>query len=266
MGALALEWKTLVTPTNQLDPVTSRALLRTAAEKNLSLDLVRLLDDGADTCRSRFVESPRHDLTIEVPSRQGHLVPIRDGEQVEIYFRLDDQRYFFSSSVTDRAEVPLSNRVNLPVLVLTPPLVVEKRQRRRYYRANMRAGRLLAKICLPTDDAKPRRKPDLSLVVADLSAGGMRLSFDGTLALCPLQPGQLLTLTFLFGQPEKPATLEARVQHVTSIADGVVHIGLEFVALGESREGRVLQDRIRRFVAEREREELQRLSDLKGSE
>jgi c-di-GMP-binding flagellar brake protein YcgR len=252
---------------NKLDPAAAQALLRTAAEKNSSLDLVRLIDDGSDTCRSRFVESPRHGLTVEVPTHQGHLVPIHEGEQVEVYFRVDENRYFFQSSVAARAEVALSNRVNLPVLVLVPPLLVEKRQRRRYYRANMKAPRrLMAQLRLPADEAGPRLKADLSLEVADLSVGGVRLLFDGTFALCPLQAGQQITLTFLIDQTSKqPATLEARVQHVTAIADDVVQIGVEFVGLGESREGRVLQDRIRRFVAERERLELQRLRDLKGS-
>jgi len=257
-----------MSPTNKLDPATSRALLRTAAEKNASLDLIRILDDGNDTCRSRFVESPKHDLTVEVPTRQGHLVPIHEGEQVEVYFRVDDQRYFFPSSVLDRAGVALSQQVELPVLVLVPPLVVEKRQRRRYYRANMKAHRRhMAQIHLPSDAAAPSRKSELSLEVVDLSAGGMRLFFNGTLALCPLQPGQKATLTFRFDPAAKqPATLEARVQHVTASAELGVHVGLEFVGLGESREGRVLQDRIRRFVAERERDELRRLSDLKGTE
>ena len=234
-----------MTPTNKLDPVVARALLRTAAEKNAALDLVRLLD---------------------VPTRQGHLVPIHEGEQVEVYFRVDDNRYFFQSSVTARADVALSTRVNLPVLVLVPPQVVEKRQRRRCYRANMKAPRrLMAQVHLPAA-ARPLRKSDLSLEVADLSAGGMRLLFGGTFAFCPLQPAQKLSLTFLFDRASKqPVTLEVRVQHVTAIADGIVHIGLEFVGLGESLEGRVLQDRIRRFVAERERQELQRLRDLKGS-
>jgi c-di-GMP-binding flagellar brake protein YcgR len=124
----------------------------------------------------------------------------------------------------------------------------------------------MAQIHLSPENAKLAGKSDLFLAVADLSAGGMRLFFDGSLALCPLQPAQMLTLTCLFDPASKqPATLEARVQHVTAPADGVVHIGLEFVGLGESREGRVLQDRIRRFVAERERDELRRLSELKGS-
>jgi c-di-GMP-binding flagellar brake protein YcgR len=262
------EMETLMPSTNKLDPAASRALLRTAAEKNLSLDLVRLLDDGTDTCRSRFVESPSHDLTVEVPTRQGHLLPIHEGEQVEVYFRAADQRYFFPSSVTARTEVPLSNRVNLPVLVLVPPSVVEIRQRRRYYRANMKAPRrLMAQIHLSPEDARLAGKSDLSLEVADLSAGGMRLFFGGTMALCPLQLAQMLTLTFQFDPTTKqPATLQVRVQHVTAFSEGVVHIGLEFVGLGESREGRVLQDRIRRFVAERECDELRRLSELKGSD
>jgi len=63
-----------------------------------SLDLVRLLP-GEPTRAARASSPNRGQVLIEVPARQGHLIPMRPGEKIEVYFRLRDERYFFESTV-----------------------------------------------------------------------------------------------------------------------------------------------------------------------
>jgi c-di-GMP-binding flagellar brake protein YcgR len=249
---------------NVVEFAASKALLRKAGEKNAPLDLVRLLEAGPDSCRSRFVEAPGAALAVEVPSRQGHLVPVRDGEEVEVYFRIEDNRYFFQSRVKSRETVALSAAVDLPVLILDYPRVIEKRQRRRYYRVNMRLAKpLMAELrLLDQDGKKASRIPEApTMEIADLSVEGLRLVYEKA-GRCPLAKGQRLSVKFSLGQDES-IKLTALVQHVSSSSAEVSHIGLQFEGLEDSYEGRLLRGRLLRFTTERERAELHRVSQLK---
>lgn len=247
--------------TNVLDRSTTREILREVAQRNQSLDLVRQLGDDKDVCRSRFAQVPEHELAIEVPSRRGHPVPVRPGERIEAYFRLKERRYWFASVVESRTFLKLSADLSLPVLILKPPRSIELRQRREHYRVRLRAtDRLMAGLWRAADSpdaASPARLPPME--VLDFSAGGMRLVYARREG-CPANEGDVLTVSLPLEPGQPPARLTARVLRVSRAAEGVTHVGSEFVGLDDSPEGRMLRDRLGRFVTRREREELQRMS------
>jgi len=244
--------------------VTDRAAIRRifgdVAQRNQSLDLVRQLAGGEDLCRSRFVEASDKDVLVEVPSRRGHMVPVRPGEDVEVYFRLKDRRYWFASRVESRSFVSLSSDLKLPVLTLRQPQTLTLRQRRRHYRVKFNVtAHLMAGLWLmadPPEEAPASALP--SMEALDLSAGGVRLLYpygEG----CPVDKDDLLTLSLPLWPEQSPVSLAARVIRVSRVVAGVTHIAVTFTDLDESPEGRMTRDKLVRFVTQREREELQRM-------
>lgn len=241
-----------------LSPSAAKKILREMAERNQSLDLVRILEEGEDRCRSRFIQVPDGRLAVEVPSRLGHLVPVRTDERIEAFFRMGNHRYWFASTVTGRRSVQLSEDMAISVLQLAPPKRVEQRQRRRHFRIDLHeADRLTAdlwRIDADSDNA-PVALP--SMEVLDLSAGGMRLLHDQP-EDCPTEQGDTLRVSVQLDDAAPRVILDARAMRAAGVVKGITHLGLEFVGLDDSPKGRATRDALSRFVTKREREELRR--------
>jgi len=237
-------------------------ILAEAAQRNQSLDLVRRLDSGDDACRSRFVETPDEQLAVEVPSRQGHLIPVRRGEDVEVYFRLKHLRYWFAGKVESRSSVTLSGGLTLPMLVLTRPRALELRQRRKHFRVGLgAAAQLMASLWhVPEPDAETAAAALPQMEVLDLSAGGMRMLYPHGEG-CPVDVEAALTVALPLRSEAPPVRLSARVARVARVPASVTHVAVVFTGLDESPEGKMTRDRLAHFVAEREREELRRMHD-----
>jgi c-di-GMP-binding flagellar brake protein YcgR len=244
---------------NAIDQDAAAEILSEAAERNQSLDLIRLLDGGTDACRSRFVEAPGHPVAVEVPSRQGLRVPVRPGEKVEVFFRLRERRYWFATVVASRTMIRLSGRMRLPVLVLRPPRAIELRQRRKHYRVRFGpADRLMAglwKLSERPDKAPPEQLP--SMEVLDLSVGGMRLLYARQEG-CPVDEGHSIRISIRLDPDEAPLKLVGRALRVSRVVENVTHIAVEFQGLRAGPEAKAIRDRLLRFIAARQREEAQR--------
>ena len=148
----------------------------------------------------------------------------------------------------------------MPVLVLRWPKTLELRQRRRHYRVSLGpTSQLMASLWpVPEPGAKasPARLP--SMEVLDVSAGGMRLLYPYAEG-CPVEEGASLTAALPLSPGEPPVKLAARVVRVARFASNATHIAAVFTELDESLEGKVTRNKLVRFVAAREREELQRM-------
>ena len=79
----------------------------------------------------------------------------------------------------------------------------------------------------------------------DLSAGGIQIIIDAEQG-ANFRPGQLVGLQFTPMPHQKPVLLEAQVKHIAPNAtSGHVHIGVEFIGLEASGEGR---QKLRRLI------------------
>ena len=245
----------------ELDPSAATRVLAEASERSQSLDLVRMLEAGQDACRSRFVQAPGGLLTIEVPSRRGHLVPMRSGESVEVFFRLGHQRYWFASTVRERSTVLLSDTLELPSLVLERPVRVELRQRRRHFRAHVQSTQLMATLWHVAADGNAQGPALPPMEVLDLSAGGARLLCKGG-KVGLLRDGQRVSLSLPLEAGRPPVVVQATVTRRAQVDEKSVQLGLGFVDLDETPDCRRAQDRIQRFVSACEREEVRRSRGL----
>ena len=153
----------------------------------------------------------------------------------------------------------------MPILLVVPPVSIEQRRRRQFLRVKVTAAdRLMAHLWL-VDDTRPRdevlRLP--STEVLDISGGGMRLLLEGPMR-GRIKEGQQVHLHMDLGTGWEPLKLVAHVEHVDRTGRQVVRFGLHFDGLDETLEGRAAQNRLLRFIAERERKEAQRVKALKG--
>ena len=249
---------------NTIDGRACGKLLKEAAHRNATLDLIRLLDSGPDACRSRFVELPNAALAVEVPSRLGRPVPVRPDEKVEIYFRIKDCRYYFRTKVESRSKIAITERFDLPVLVIAPPKSIECRQRRQFVRVAMpEADRLMAHLWLVDD---PHHQDETSQLppteVLDVSGGGMRVLLEGRKRGL-VKEGQQVHLHVDLTDGRAPLKLVAHVEHVDRTLPQAARFGLHFEGLDETPEARAIRDRLLKFVAWREREELKRMKKLR---
>lgn len=250
---------------NLIDGSICSELLREAAQRSVTIDLIRLLKSGPDPCRSRFVELPSADLAVELPSRLGRPVPVRPGERLEIHFRIKEYRYCFRTTVRSRSKVALSELLEVAILLIVPPLSVERCRRRQFLRVKVTAAeRLMAHLWL-VDDSRPQgdalRLP--STEVLDISGTGMRLLLEGSMR-GRIKEGQQVHLHMDLGGGWEPLNLVAHVEHLDRTAHHVVQFGLHFDGLDETLEGRAAHNRLLRFIAERERKEARRVKALKG--
>ena len=242
-----------------LDAATATQVLGEAVQRSQTLDLIRTLDGQNDTCRTRFIEAGDSRLVVAVPSRHGHLVPVRTGEEVEVYFRLGDLRYQFLSTVIDRTEI-LSDGLALPALILKRPQRLHRRQRRQFFRVSTPLGqRLMAQLWRDPGAGHGRPVALGRFEILDLSAGGLRL-LSAKPENAPFSESLSLIIALPLQENEEPLKINALVKHLSRIQNGPLHVGVEFISLDETPAGRSIRNRLQRFVSEREREELRRMN------
>jgi c-di-GMP-binding flagellar brake protein YcgR len=94
--------------------------------------------------------------------------------------------------------------------------------------------------------------------VLDLSVGGARLLHEGE-HRCAVEDGQRLRLSLPLEADSLPLTMDALAVRTARVAKSTTHVGIEFSGLGETPTGRAMADKLRRYVADREREELRRI-------
>ncbi|NLX59999.1 MAG: hypothetical protein GXY74_13025 [Phycisphaerae bacterium] len=235
------------------------ALVADAVARNLSVDFIRLLPTGHDACRSRFIEAPGMALAVEVPSRMGHPVPVRPGETVEIRFHLRDQPYHFRSTVARRTQVALTDRLNMAILALSPPKALHPLQRRQFVRVPVDAREQLVACLWPADDqggAEDIEPP--AAEVLDLSGGGLRAVVEGPLR-GRFKEGRTVLVHIDLADGRSPLVIRAHIERVDRSAAHQARLGVHFEGLDELPQGRVARDRLTRYVARRQREELQRM-------
>jgi c-di-GMP-binding flagellar brake protein YcgR len=243
----------------RIDSSTTQEALAEACQRNQSLDLIRLLERGPDACRSRFIELGRRHVAVELPSRRGVPIPVRPGEEVEVYFRLGPHRYYFKAQVESRSVFRSAGGLSLPILMLRRPRHLELRQRRRHHRVSLGpASRLMAQLWpMPKAGAEARPEAIKAMEVRDLSAGGLSLLFPHGEG-CPVEEGETLILLLPLEAGQPPLKVGGAVLRVSRILEGAIHVAVEFTDLDQSPEGKSAAAAIERFVADREREELRR--------
>ncbi|MGM0437065.1 MAG: flagellar brake protein [Bacillota bacterium] len=117
------------------------------------------------TFPSKIDEVNEEDIKVLAPYRNGEIVPLRVGTEVNIFFTGKDAAYKFNSEILDR----IKDQVKL--LVITPPEEIVRIQRRDYFRLDVKKDAKYRKL----DEDLESEGDFIETQTVDLSGGGVRL-------------------------------------------------------------------------------------------
>ena len=225
----------------------SDQIIRDLIDKQLPAVLSCHWPDGWRTCRLHFVSGSPESKTITVQTRRGDdqardpVLPT--GQTVGVTFRLGHKKCMFAAVVQSIADHD-ENRL----LTLRWPEKIHQLQRRAYERAVPPAGRVIPvrfwrEEGASTAQAESRRVKHGQL--EDLSAGGMRIQ---TADSSELKIGRTYRCVFAPQPGAPPLVLGATLRHHQRTDQGRASLGLHFVGLETTPEGRHLLDRLVKVV------------------
>ncbi len=189
---------------------------------------------------SRIEDCGEDYLVLAMPIKKRQLVPLPPGTRVWVHYLDEAGIYRFQTVVTDHR---LSEPPNLTILA---PEQVDRHQRRRYVRLDVRLPVEFG--LLEGADAGDKAGDVLPLFrgwTADLSGGGMALVPE-----VELQPGSLMAFELKLPDGKPPLRGRGRVIRVKK-GEGIPGLclaGVEFCGISEQE-----RDRIVRFIFKEER-------------
>jgi c-di-GMP-binding flagellar brake protein YcgR len=243
-----------------------------SSRKDLHAVLARLCDrrqrvrvtpavsgDRAATIHTRFLSLADNVLLLDWPNGGIRDIPARDGI-VDVYFEYQGQRYAFRTRTAGRSWSGGAGRVRQVAWKLVPPVRVTPRQQRAHFRISVTDLDPIAVTLCPTD--QPETSATGQLV--DLSASGFR-GTAGLDAADVLRKGRTCWAQFSLPGDETPIELIVRIVHSEPrTANVIVVFGCAVCGGDDPQALRAQQARIQRFVAERERAKLRRVSRKGG--
>jgi len=122
------------------------------------------------TFPSKIDEVNEENIKVLAPYRNGEIVPLRAGTEVNIFFTGNDAAYKFNSEIIDR----IKEQVKL--LIITPPEEIVRIQRRDYFRLDVKKDAKYRKLDdYELGDEIDCNKSFIESQTIDLSGGGVRL-------------------------------------------------------------------------------------------
>lgn len=164
-------------------------------------------------------------------------VEIALGQSLGIAFRRGHRKCVFETTVVRRGhEQPFGTRV--PVLVLAWPEELHELQRRLYHRVSVPA-----KTIVPVDLCKREATGSSHAVsfqrgtMIDLSAGGMSVALPARQEQ-RWRAGDTVTCCFALQSGQAPQEITGTLRHCQTGKNGQLHLGLQFVGLETTAQGR----------------------------
>jgi c-di-GMP-binding flagellar brake protein YcgR len=121
-----------------VDSNVTENLLVEAASRNLPADLMVMRGENLQAnLKSRFLLFEDDRLLLEAPTHNGQTVELQPGQFVEVYFKVNHERFGFDTRVVGDAKAKLEADKPLEAIDVAPPHLLERRQRRRFYRVSV---------------------------------------------------------------------------------------------------------------------------------
>jgi len=232
-------------------------VLAEAAARNLPADLVLVRGENLQAnLKSRFLLCEPERLLLELPTHNGRPVLLQPGQFVEVYFKVNHDRFGFDSRAVSHCTVELNRGTSVEAVGVAPPRFLERRQRRKFYRVSVASlPTMEARLC--PIDADPKRSVPITARLCNLSAGGVAV-LTGARGAHRFVRDREYRLTFSLpddaGELFEFYTVVCHVRDVFQSRRQIV--GLAFLpGEGTSHHGAAIE-RIARFVAAQQREQL----------
>ena len=256
---------------NEASAPERKHAMRAAVEYNLPCEIWVDSHGYPLQAKSRFfglqAKSDAPCVIVEAPVLDGTILPLRPGQEVEVYFRVDDTRYMYHATVLNRGDFALNSGLVARALEITYPKSLARGQKRSHFRVpvsrvrpvELRYGLVDRKT--PDPVARPailfRGKSEL----VDLSAGGLAFDLPERNGLL-VRPGRRLLCEFTLPTKER-LTLHGRVAHRYPVhRENALRYGVQFVDIHRSVDFKAAHDRLLRYVVEVQRESLAKRSGI----
>ena len=214
--------------------------------------------------RSRLVDVGDERILIEMPiDENGTPREFSPADRIGVTFKFKHHKYIFVATVGGAQPLALADGSGIQVLGLCWPTKMQRIQRRAFYRADVPAGSIVrASFWLGGRDAEPAGttpdKPVFTGRVTNLSAGGLELHTSDPIPEA-LEVGYLFGLHVSFGTDGEPMFADAQLRRVARDEDHFV-LGLQFVGLEQTSEGKKMLRFIASKVSEYQRISLREMS------
>jgi len=248
------------------DPSLVREHLNLACSLNAPADVRIFKGRTPYTYKSRLYEISEHAgnecVVIDIPTEEGHFVALPRGSDVEIHFAAKSDRFLFEARVLGKSKFALVSS-KVPVLLVSYPRVLENSQRRAYYRVSPPSSKPVP-VRMSTFKHKEGGKWTYEERLAALRSQLLNISAGGIAARVPkdqsrdMKVGTRLKLAFKLEPDEEEMKLTGMVRNSRDdLVDRAMQIlGIQFVDVEQSPEGRQWIDRIFVYVAGIQRDEL----------
>ncbi len=176
---------------------------------------------------------------ISVPLSKQHIVPIRVGTVLDIYFTDMNKSYFFQATVIDRKTDPF------PMLVISKPIQIDIRERRKYFRCKTSIP-IFVKVNNKNASEYLGVPNGIKTITRNISGGGML--FSSTL---PFPSGIILQIEMHLPSLPAPAMILCRVIRTIDLSKGETKYGVavNFVIIEEK-----IRNEILKYIFDIERE------------
>jgi c-di-GMP-binding flagellar brake protein YcgR len=214
------------------------------SQKNVPITLTLRHDSMWLNFPSRMIAVAGKELLVELPPVEAD-VPAHEfvpAEKLGVSFKLKHHKHIFTATVAGLRNVPLDGGGSTQTLALCLPARMQRLQRRMFYRVDVPPNRVVrASFWLGGKDAEPNGTSDATPVwsgrVTNLSAGGFQLL--STTNLGPmLELGDSVGVRLTFGSGQESVYADAQLRHVVLESASQWSLGLQFVGLAQTPEGR----------------------------
>jgi c-di-GMP-binding flagellar brake protein YcgR len=240
-----------VNPSTEQDPARRDALIREAAARRFPAVVNCKAADGWASFPSRMlgVDRDRQHVILEYPGEFDRCPPeIVNGQSVCVSFRHGHKKCFFSAMAVGPCRFSLGAEMDMPALRLQWPSSMHELQRRLYNRSPVPEGLEIAVTLWSTAGSEPDGPRIHHGTLVDLSAGGVSVTLPSNED--PGWPGDAPVICSFASVPDgAPIQASTRLRHRHEAEGRGVQLGLQFVGLAASAQGRAILDRVIRLAA-----------------
>lgn len=242
-----------------------------SAIRNTPIAVTCCLDGTWHNYRSRFLGLRGQELWIEYAAPEsGQAIPeLLPGMKLGLAFKQRHHKFVFTSPILAVADFQLSPDLKVRGLRIEWPRRMQRLQRRSFYRASIPADKpVFCEMWQGGLVGEPKGALREKLVfngqLVDLSAGGMRLRLVDQRDPA-FHVGDAVGVILQSACLREPVRVDAQFRHAATDEFGLC-LGLQFVGLNETSDGRKAFQAINQLVCDFQRIELRRQrSRLRGT-
>lgn len=244
-------------PVSAVDAGLRDNLLNDAASRNIAAELMVMRGENLQSnLRSRLLFSDSDHVLVEAPTENGQPVELQPGQFIEVYFKLGHERFGFDTRVVGSTRTSLNQQTTVNALQLAPPHYLERRQRRKFYRISVASLPPIDAQLVHLEENGQASQP-IEARLCNMSAGGVAvLADEGQKPRFVSDQTWRIRFTLPVGD-EEPFEFNAIVCHVRHVFQSKRQIiGLAFLPGEDQSIHRGSIERLARFVAAQQREQL----------